>query len=178
MVTCAGGYTAAGDTETTLTCVLNPELQSLLLEGSAHSCELAPCDISTLMPPSIVIHDCPNTVFEESCTASCSYGNAAITGTAAFTVLACDSEGALVCDPTLPYPTCEALTCSTGDFMPNGSLSGLNCASCRDLRDLRGRVPSGERNQWHFDVCVYNEVAGGVVLEVGGTEVFVGGLFS
>ena len=32
-VTCADRYTAAGDTETPLTCVLNPELQSLLLEG-------------------------------------------------------------------------------------------------------------------------------------------------
>ena len=32
VVTCAGKYIAAGDTETTLTCVLIPELQSLLLE--------------------------------------------------------------------------------------------------------------------------------------------------
>ena len=29
VVTCADGYTAAGDTETTLTCAFNPELQSL-----------------------------------------------------------------------------------------------------------------------------------------------------
>ena len=73
VVTCADGYTAAGDSETTLTCVFNPELQSLLLEGPAHSCELAPCDLSTLMPLSTVSLDCPNTVFEESCTANCSY---------------------------------------------------------------------------------------------------------
>ena len=69
---CADAYTAAGDTETTLTCVFDPELQSMLLEGSTHSGKLAPCDLSTLRPPSTVSHDCPNTVFEESCTANCS----------------------------------------------------------------------------------------------------------
>ena len=35
VVTCADGYTAAGDTETTLTCVLNPELQSLFMRVGA-----------------------------------------------------------------------------------------------------------------------------------------------
>ena len=69
LVTCADGYTAAEDIETTLTCVFDPELQSMLLEGSPHSCKLAPCNLSTLMPPSTVSHDCPNTVFGESCTA-------------------------------------------------------------------------------------------------------------
>ena len=111
VVTCADGYTAAGDTETTLTCVFDPELQSMLLEGSTHSCEMAPCDLSTLMPPSTVSHDCLNTVFGESCTTNCPDGNAAISGTAASTVLTCGSDGALVSDPTLPYRTCEALLC-------------------------------------------------------------------
>ena len=129
VVTCTDGYTAAVDTETTLTFVLNPELKSLFLEGSAHSCELAPCDLSTLMPPSTVSRDCPNTVFEESGTATCSHGNAAILGTASSIVLTCGSDGALVGDPTLPYPTCEALTCSIGDLLPNGSLTGVNGAS-------------------------------------------------
>ena len=35
-------------------------------------------------------------------------------------------------------------------------------------RDLHGRVPSSERNQWHFDVDV--RVAGDVVLEVAVTK--------
>ena len=47
----------------------------------------------------------------------------------ASTVLTGGSDGALVGDPTLPYPTCEALTCSTGDLLLNGSLSGPDCAS-------------------------------------------------
>ena len=94
VVCCADGYTAAGDTETTLTCVFDPELQSMLLEGSTHSCKLAPCDLSTLMHPSTVSHDCPNTVFDESGTANCSSGEAAISGTAAPTLLTCGSDGA------------------------------------------------------------------------------------
>ena len=53
-VTCAVGYTAAGDTETTLTCVFPPELQGFLMEVSAHSCELAPGDLSTLVLPCTV----------------------------------------------------------------------------------------------------------------------------
>ena len=107
MVAGADGYTAAGDTETTLTCVFDPEMQSMLLEGSTHSCQWAPCALSTLMPLSTESHECPNTVFLESCTTNCSYGNAAISGTAAFTVFAGDSEGALVSDPTVPHPTCR-----------------------------------------------------------------------
>ena len=59
-VTCADGYNAAGDTDTTSTCVFDPELQSMSLEGSTHSCRSAPCDISTLMPFSIVTSDGPN----------------------------------------------------------------------------------------------------------------------
>ena len=123
VVTCVDGYTAAGDTENTSTCVFETELQSIVLEGFTHSGKMAPCDLSTLMPPSTVSHDCPNTVFGESGTANCSYGNAAISGTAAATVLTCGSDGALVSDPTFPYPTCGALTCPTGDLFLNGSLS-------------------------------------------------------
>ena len=59
------------------------------------------------MPPPTVSHDGPNTVFGESCTASCLDGNAAISSTAAPTVWTCGSEGALVSDPTSPYPTCR-----------------------------------------------------------------------
>ena len=129
VVTCADGHTGAGDTGITLTCVFNPELQTMLLEDSCHSCKMALCDLSTLMPPSTVSHECPNTVFGESCTANCSYGNAAISGTAASTVLTCGSDGALVSDPTLPYPTCEALTGFIGGLLLTGSLSGPDCAS-------------------------------------------------
>ena len=75
VVTCADGYTAAGDTETTMTCVFDPELQSMLLDGSTHSCKLAPCDFSTFMPSSTVSHDCPISVFGDFCTANCSDGN-------------------------------------------------------------------------------------------------------
>ena len=62
VVTCVGGYTAAGDTEIKMTCAFDPELQSMLLEGSTHSCKLAPCDPSTLMPPLAANHDCPGTL--------------------------------------------------------------------------------------------------------------------
>ena len=105
MATRADGYTAAGDTETTLTGVFDPELQSLLPEGSTHPCKLAPCDLSTLVPPSTVSYDCTNTIFGESFTASCLDGNAAISGTAASAVWTCDSDGAMESDPTFPYPT-------------------------------------------------------------------------
>ena len=172
VVTCANRHTAAGDTETTLTCVFDPELQSVLLESSAHSCELAPCDLSTLMPPSTVSH-CLNTAFGESCTANCSYGKAALSVTASSTVLTCGSDGAFVGDPTLPYPTCEALTCSIGDLLPNGSLSGLNCAhwavgeSCA-VTYVEGCQAANETSGTL--TCMYNEVGGDVVLEVEGPK--------
>ena len=70
----------------------------MLLEGSTHSCKLAPCDLSTLMPSSIVSHDGPNAVSGESCTGSCFDSNASISRTAASTVWTCGSEGALVSD--------------------------------------------------------------------------------
>ena len=77
---------------------------------SAHSC-LLPQYVTTA-----------RTVFRESCTANCSNNNAAAT------VLTCSSDGALASDPTLPYPTCGALTCFIGHLLLNGSLSGLDCA--------------------------------------------------
>ena len=129
VVTCAGGYTAAGDTETTLTSVFDPELQDMLLKGSTHSGKLVPCVLSPLMPPSTVSHECPTTAFGESCTAKSSDGNAAISGKVAATVLTCGTDGALESDPTLPCPTCEALTCSIGDLLLNGFSSGPDCAS-------------------------------------------------
>ena len=95
-----------------------------------HSGKLAPCDLSTLLPPSTANHDCPNAAFEESCTDSCKYGNAAISGTAASTVLTCGSDGALASDPTLPHPTREALTGFIGEH--------LLTALCEDLVALLG----------------------------------------
>ena len=94
---------------------------------SALSSKLAPCDLSTLMPPSTASHDCPNTVFGESCTANCSYGNVAIAWTASATVLTCGSDGALVSDPTLPYPNCGALMCSIGYLLLNWLLRVATC---------------------------------------------------
>ena len=94
------------------------------LKGSAQPCKLAPYDISTLMPPSMVIHECPNTAFEESCTANCSYCKAAISGTASSTVLTCGSDGATVSDPTFPYPTCSRDTCMV--FASEGYEAVLN----------------------------------------------------
>ena len=168
MATCADGCTAAGDTETTLTCVFDPELQSMSLEGSTRSGKLEPCDLSTLRLPSTVSHDCPNTVFGESCTANCSCGNVAISGTAAGTVLACDSDAALVNDPTLSKPTCGALTCSIGELLVNSSLSGPDCASWTVGESCA--VTCAE--EYHAAnetsgtlTCAY-EVAGDVVLEV------------
>ena len=76
-------------------------------------------------------------------------------------------------DPTLPYPTCEALTCSIGDVLPNASLSGLNCAtwtmgeSCAVTYE-EGCQAANETSG--ILTCVYNEVAGDVVLEVGGQK--------
>ena len=96
VVSGADGDTVAGDTEATLTSVFAPEWQSILLEGSIHSCKLAPCDISTLMPPSKMIYDGPNTVSEKSCTANRSDGDGAISGTAA---------SAVSTAPTFPHPT-------------------------------------------------------------------------
>ena len=64
----------------------------MLLEGSTHSCKLAPCDISTLVPPSTMIHNGPNTVSGKCCTTNCSDGDGAISGTAASAA-------------TFPYPT-------------------------------------------------------------------------
>ena len=110
------------------------------------------------MPPSTVSHDCPNTVFEESCITNCSYGA---------------SSTVLVGDPTLPYPTCEALTCSTGDFLPDGSLSGHYCASwtvgerCA-VTNVEGCQAANKTSGTL--TCVYNEVAGDVVLEVAGKK--------
>ena len=43
VVICADGHAAAGDIETTLTFVFYQKLQSMLLEGSAHSGQLAQC---------------------------------------------------------------------------------------------------------------------------------------
>ena len=75
-------------------------------------------------------------------------------------------------DPKLPYPTCEALTCSIGDLLPNGSLSGLNCVSWT-MGDSCA-VTYGEGCQ------AANETSGTLTCaydEVGGTEVLVGRLF-
>ena len=62
VVTCSDGYTAAGDTEITMTCIFDLELTSMLLEGSTPSCQRASGDLSTLMPRFTANHDCPNTL--------------------------------------------------------------------------------------------------------------------
>ena len=149
MVTCADGYIAARDTETTLTCIFDSELRSLLLEGSAHPCELSPCDLSTLMPSSTVSHDCPSAVFGESCTESCFDGDAAISGTAAFIALAGGSEGALVSDLTFPYPSCRGASivdtcmvfCAERYQAVSNNTSILTCScNSRDNTDWEGEV--------------------------------------
>ena len=150
---CAGGCTAARDAGTTMLCVFDPERQSMLLGGSTHLCEFAPCDLSTLMPSSTVSHDCPNTVSEKSCTANCT----------------CGSDEALECDPTLPYPTCEALTCSIGDFLLNCWLSGPGCASwtmgesCAVTCAAEGYQAANETSCTL--TCVCDEAVGDVILE-------------
>ena len=84
-------------------------------------------------------------------------------------------------DPTLPYPTCRALTCSVGDLLLNGSLSGADCVfwtmgeSCA-VTCVEGCHAANETSGTL--TCAYDVVAGDVVLEVGGAEVLVGGLFS
>ena len=70
-----------------MTCVFDPERQIVLLKDSFHSCQSAPCDLSPSVSPVKVSHDCPSTVFEESCPANCLYGVAAISGSSASTVL-------------------------------------------------------------------------------------------
>ena len=80
-VTYADGYTAARDTKTTLTCVFEPELQSLSLVGSNHSGRRASRYFRTLTS-----HDSPNSVFGESHSGS---------------------QGALVRDLTFPCPICR-----------------------------------------------------------------------
>ena len=139
-----------------MTCVFDPELQGILLEGSAHSCKLAPCDPSTLIP-STVSHDCPNSLRESLAPPMAHMAMQRFQGPR-LPLLTGSSNGALVSDPTLPYPTCEALTCFIGVLLLNSSLFGPGCACCtmgESLRgDLRGRVPGSERNQWHFDIYV------------------------
>ena len=111
-------------------------------------------------PPSTVGHDCPNTVFEESCTANCSYGNAAISGTGSSTVLTCGSDGAWVSDPTPSYPICEGGTSCSTALGPDASWTmGESCAvtyveGCQAANETSGT-----------STCAHNDVAGDVVLE-------------
>ena len=91
--------------------------------------QVLPRDLGPVMPPSTVSHDCPETIFEESCTVDCSSGEAAVSGIAASTLLTCGSDGALVSDLTPSYPTCEALDCSIGNLWLDGSLSGPEWSS-------------------------------------------------
>ena len=84
-------------------------------------------------------------------------------------------------DSTLPYPTCEALTCSIGVLLSNGSLCGLNFASWTKGESCAVTYVEGCQAAKETSctlTSVYNEVAGDVVLEVVRTEVLVGGLFS
>ena len=66
--------------------------------------------------------------------------------------LTCGSDGAIVSDPTLPYPTCKALTGSIGDLL----LDGVTFAEeYHAANETSGTL-----------TCAYDEVAGDVVLEV------------
>ena len=141
----------------------------MLLKGSTHSCKLAPRDPSPFIPPSTVSHDCPDTVFEESCTANCSSGKAAISGTKASTVVTCGSDGAWVSDSTPPYLTREALTCSIGDLLFDGSLSGPDCASWTIGKSCAVTYVEGcqaAKETSGIWTCAYEIVAGEMVLEV------------
>ena len=141
---------------TTFTCVFDPELPSRLLKVSTRSCKLAPCDLSTLMPPSTVSHDCRETVLGKTCTADCSHGTAAISRTAASTVLTCGSDRAFVGDLTPSYPTCEVLACSIGELWLDGSLSGLDCPSWTIY--VEGCQAADETSGiW---ICAYKKVEG------------------
>ena len=62
VVTCGDRDTAAGDTEITMTCVVDQELTSMLLKSSHHSCQWVLGDLRALMPPSIANHRRPMTV--------------------------------------------------------------------------------------------------------------------
>ena len=162
--------------------MFDPELQDMLLEGSTHSGKLAPCDLSTLMPPSTVSHECPNTVFGESCT-----DQLLRQAKQRFQGWWLPLFGLAVprepwrADPTLPYSTCEALTCSIGDLLLNGFSSGPDCASrtmgesCAVTCTEGYQAANGTSGTW---TCTYNEVAGDVVLEACGTKVLVGRLFA
>ena len=57
---CADGYTAAGDTETTITCLYDPELPSRLLKGFHSFMQVGAARLSPSVPPSTLSHDCPD----------------------------------------------------------------------------------------------------------------------
>ena len=124
--------------------------------------------LSALMPPSTVSHDCPNTVFGEFCTAT-------------LLVRQCSDfmEGGFHCselrfrrslgegDPTLPYHTCEALTCfhwrplaPTALCLDLTALLGPWVKSC--AVDLRGRGTKQRTETRGTLTCAYDEVAGDV----------------
>ena len=70
------------DTETTFTSVFDPRTAEQVTEGFYSFTHVgALCDLSTLMPPSTVSHDCPESVLGKTCAADCSYGTAAISRT-------------------------------------------------------------------------------------------------
>ena len=71
-------------------------------------------------------------------------------------------------DPTPPYPTCEALTCSIGEHLRNGSLSGPDCASGTMGESCAVTCAEGHQAANGTSgtlTCAYDEVAGDVVLE-------------
>ena len=147
-------------------CVFDLELTSTLLEDSTHSCKWASCDLSTLAPPSTANHDCPKTVFGKSCVVNCSN---AISGTAAFAVLTC-SDGALVSDPTLPYPTCEA---------PRAPLAtSCSTALCLDRTALLGPWVKSGAVTCTEEYQAANDISGTLTWGGCGTEVLVGSLFA
>ena len=101
----------------------------------------------------------------KSCIVNCSYGHVAISGTAAFTVLAGGSDGSLT---KAQYFTCEALTCFIGDLLPKGSLSRPDCASWTTGESCAVTCAEGYRaaNESSGTLkCAYDKVARDAVLK-------------
>ena len=75
-------------------------------------------------------------------------------------------------DPTLPYPTCEAPTCSSCDHLLNGALSGFECTSW--TRGESCAATYAEEYQEANEITgtlmgACDEAAGDVVLEIEGS---------
>ena len=141
----------------------------MLLEGSTHSGKLAPCHLSALMPPSTVIHDCPNTVFGEFCTATLLVRQCHDFMEGGFHCFELRFRRSLGERPNASVSHLRSTDVFHWRLLPNGSLSGLDCASwtmgesCAVTCAEGYQAANGTRGTL---TCAYDEVAGHVVLEV------------